>query len=72
MRRKTQRNAPSATKYRCRDCDNSYDWHSKAHDGHMILCRCQYKQQGGKFCIFLSDPQCEHFILRKNNAETEK
>lgn len=53
------------TKYQCKDCANSYDWHSKALDGHLILCRCRYKQQGGKYCIFLSDPQCEHFKLRQ-------
>ena len=52
--------------YRCRDCANSYDWHSEAVDGHLILCRCPYKQEGGKFCIFLEDPQCEHFKLRRD------
>ena len=56
-------------KDQCKDCANSYDWHSKALDGHLILCRCPYKQQGGKFCIFLSDPQCEHFKLRTNGEK---
>ena len=56
-------------KYKCRHCAHSYDWHSKALDGHLILCRCPFKQQGGKFCIFLSDHQCEHFKLRTNHAE---
>lgn len=23
-------------KFHCRDCANSYDWHSKALDGHLI------------------------------------
>lgn len=59
------------TKYRCRDCAHSYDWRSKALDGHLILCRCPFKQQGGKFCIFLSDPQCEHFKLRPNGEKKE-
>nr|DAD63630.1 MAG TPA: zinc-ribbon domain protein [Caudoviricetes sp.] len=59
--------AVAEVKYRCRDCANSYDWHSKAIDGHLILCRCPYKQQGGKFCVFLSDPQCGHFKLRTDN-----
>ena len=52
-------------KYQCKDCANSYDWHNKALDGHLILCRCRYKKQGGKYCIFLSAPQCEHFKLRQ-------
>ena len=56
---------PEKPKYQCKDCSHSYDWHSKALDGHLILCRCPFKQQGGKFCIFLSDPQCEHFKLRQ-------
>ena len=28
-------------KYKCKDCVHSYDWHSKALDGHLILCRCK-------------------------------
>lgn len=51
--------------HRCRDCAHSYDWHSKALDGHLILCRCPFKQQGGKYCIFLSDPACERFKARE-------
>lgn len=46
------------------DCAKSYDWHSKALDGHLILCRCPHKQEGGRYCIFLNDPQCEHFVKR--------
>ncbi|MBR8725522.1 hypothetical protein IX334_001929 [Bacteroides pyogenes] len=55
-----------ATKYHCRDCANSYDWHSKALDGSLILCRCKYdaKTEHGKWCKFLKDPQCEHFKLK--------
>lgn len=60
---------PEPAKYQCKDCAHSYDWHSKALDGHLILCRCPYKQQGGKFCIFLSDPQCERFKLRTNGEK---
>lgn len=55
---------PNAGK-QCRDCALSYDWHSKALDGHLILCRCPHKQQGGKFCIFLNDPACELFKPRE-------
>lgn len=56
-------------KYRCRDCVHSYDWNSKAYDGHLILCRCpkDKKTEHGKWCKFLSDPMCEHFKLRTQN-----
>ena len=53
----------------CRECGHSYDWHDKAWDGHLILCRCPFKQQGGKFCIFLSDEACENFIERKEGEQ---
>lgn len=57
-----------AAKYRCRDCRHSYDWNSKAVDGHLILCRCKFDKNTkyGKFCKFLKDPQCEHFELRQD------
>lgn len=59
--------------HRCRDCERSYDWQCKALDGHLILCRCPLKQQGGKFCIFLNDPSCENFIPRTSEPDiTEK
>ena len=50
--------------YTCRECANSYDWHGKNYAGEPFLCRCKYKQQGGKFCIFLKDPQCANFVKR--------
>lgn len=56
--------ASDKPKYRCRDCAHSYDWHSEACDGHLILCRCPYRKEGGKYCIFMNDPQCEDFKLR--------
>ena len=43
-KKQAQKQADQAELYRCRDCANSYDWHSKALDGHLILCRCKYKQ----------------------------
>ena len=55
-----------AAQYHCRDCAHSYDWHSMSIKNEPILCRCPYKQQGGKYCIFLKDPQCELFKLRKD------
>ena len=71
-RRSPNRKKPEQPKYRCRDCRHSYDWHSKALDGHLILCRCKYKQDGGRYCIFLSDLQCEHFIKRKDDGKDEQ
>lgn len=59
-------------KYHCRDCANSYDWQSRALDGHLILCRCPYKKQNGKYLIFLSTPQCENFKLREDNGKKNR
>lgn len=53
--------AKTENPYHCRDCAHHYDEHSKAIDGHLILCRCPFKQEGGKYCIFLSDRACEQF-----------
>lgn len=63
-RKKQIKPIATATIYRCKDCAKSYDWLSKALDGHLILCRCPHKQEGGRYCIFLNDPQCEHFVKR--------
>lgn len=71
-KKQAQKQADQAKLYRCRDCANSYDWHSKALDGHLILCRCKYKQDGGRYCIFLSDLQCEHFIKRNDYGEDKQ
>lgn len=53
-------------RYKCKDCKHSYDWHEKAHDGSLFLCRCTLdeKTEHGKWCKFLSDPQCKHFVLK--------
>lgn len=52
-------------KFHCSECARSYDPHSKALDGHLILCRCPLKGKGGRFCIFLNDPACEQFIPKE-------
>lgn len=54
--------------FQCRDCAHSFDWHSKAVDGHDILCRCKLdeKTERGRWCKFLKDPQCEYFKPRNN------
>lgn len=56
---------------KCRDCKHSYDWNSKALDGSFVLCRCPYKRNGGKWCIFLSDRACEHFDQRNDNLNEQ-
>lgn len=67
---KRRQAAQEAPKYRCRDCAHSYDWQSRALDGHMILCRCPFRKEGGKYLIFLSDYQCEeHFKPRQDNGK---
>ena len=55
LRPKRKQIKPIVTKtiYLCKNCANSYDWHGKALDDHLILCHCPYKQDGGRFCIFL-------------------
>nr|DAF67728.1 MAG TPA: optinuerin [Caudoviricetes sp.] len=47
--------------YSCKDCKHSFDYHSKALDGHMILCRCKFHQ----WCKFLNSDYCEHFELKR-------
>lgn len=41
----------------CKDCKHSYDPHSKALDGHMILCRCKFFQ----YFKFLERGICDKF-----------
>nr|UWI02380.1 MAG: hypothetical protein [Bacteriophage sp.]DAZ56206.1 MAG TPA: zinc-ribbon domain protein [Caudoviricetes sp.] len=66
MARRKTTGISASTQYHCRDCANSYDWHSLSLKGEPILCRCPHKAEGGKWCIFLSDPACdEHFSLRQ-------
>lgn len=64
--RTPRKKQPEAPKRRCRDCAHSYDWHDKAFNGGMILCRCPYDERSkhGKFSKFLSDPQCDKFLKR--------
>jgi hypothetical protein len=62
--------------YQCRHCTYSYDWHEIGADGKPFMCRCPYYTDG-KYCRFLSDPQCEHFNLREGaviatEAKTEE
>lgn len=67
--RKLQKEQP---KYKCRHCKHSYDWHEIGANGKPFMCRCPFYKEG-KFCRFLSDPQCEHFLKREDadHAEAE-
>lgn len=64
---RTKKAAEEKPRYKCRDCIHSYDWSGRAYDGSLMLCRCRHdkKSQCGRFCKFLSDPQCEHFVKRE-------
>jgi hypothetical protein len=55
----------------CSDCRHSYDWHSKAIDGHLILCRCRLdaKSEYGKWSKFLSDAACDNFQQRQEDEQ---
>lgn len=62
---------PAAPKRYCRECAHSYDWHNRSfNDGHLILCRCPLdkKTQHGKYCKFLSDPECDQFKPRPSTT----
>ncbi|TYK34348.1 hypothetical protein FNJ59_07460 [Bacteroides pyogenes] len=56
--------AKGVIKYRCIDCEHSYDWHEIGANGKPFMCRCPYYTDG-KYCRFLNDPQCEHFKMRQ-------
>lgn len=75
LRKARTKAAQESSPYKCRDCRLSYDWHNKALDGHLILCRCKQdaKSEFGKWCKFLSDPACPQFIKREetDNGETK-
>lgn len=54
-----------SSKYKCKDCKHSYDWHEKNWQGELFMCRCPYHTDG-KYIKFLKDPQCERFELRRD------
>ncbi len=69
---RTTKKRDTTNLFKCKDCKHSYDWQSKALDGHLILCRCQYYSDG-KWCKFLHDWQCDKFVKRttEDDAPTE-
>ena len=60
--------AQEKPKYQCRHCGHSYDWHERDWKGEPFLCRCPY-YKGGRFSRFLTDPQCEHFLIREEAGD---
>ena len=46
--------------YTCKDCKHATDFHSKALDGHWILCKCHFHE----YSKFLTRDYCEHFTKR--------
>lgn len=40
--------------HKCRECGHSTDWQNKALDGHLILCRCPFRE----FLQFLDHDGC--------------
>lgn len=48
------------SKYHCRDCRHSYDWHEKDWKGDVFMCRCKFSQ----WSKFLNRDICEKFERR--------
>nr|DAE96355.1 MAG TPA: zinc ribbon domain protein [Caudoviricetes sp.] len=46
--------------YTCKDCKHATDFHSKALDGHCILCKCPFHE----YSKYLTRDYCEHFTKR--------
>lgn len=53
--------AKKAIKPDCQDCKHSYEPHSKALDGHMILCRCPFHTDRSRF---MKRDGCEKFQIK--------
>lgn len=49
MAKKTEPKPKYVAKPDCQDCIHSYDPHSRALDGHMILCRCPFHTDRSRF-----------------------
>lgn len=55
----------------CRDCANCYGQYSRAVAGGYVLGYCRFRGEGGKYCILLSEPQCEHFVKKVEEAPAD-
>lgn len=51
MAKKTEPKPKYVAKPDCQDCKHSYDPHSRALDGHMILCRCPFHTDRSRFML---------------------
>lgn len=60
MAKKTASTNPKHLGLTCKDCRHSYEPHSPAIDGHMILCRCPYFE----FSKFLNRDCCDKFSMK--------
>lgn len=49
-----------AIQYRCKDCQNAFDFHEKNQQGEFFLCRCKFF----KFSRFLNRDWCGKFIKK--------
>ena len=69
MRTKPKSEQPP--EHRCRDCAHATDRQSPSVDGVMILCRCRFDEKSayGKWCKFLSDAACSHFLKLSNPTD---
>jgi hypothetical protein len=48
--------------HKCKECVHSTDWQNKANDGHLILCRCPFRE----YLQFLEKDGCnDNFKLRR-------
>lgn len=45
------------SKYHCRDCQYSYDWHEKDWRGEFFMCKCPFF----KYSKFLNSDVCDKF-----------
>ncbi len=53
------------TKYHCRDCKHSYDYHENNWKGEPFLCRCPFC----KFSKFLDKDYCNNFELKQQDGK---
>lgn len=56
----TKQKTPKELGFICKDCKHSYEPHSKALDGSMILCRCPF----WKYSRFLNRDYCDKFCKK--------
>lgn len=53
------------SKYHCRDCVHSYDWHEKNSKGELFMCRCRLS----KWTKFLNRNICDKFKKKEQDLK---